>query len=225
MALRALPPAPPRRVTDLRRRLLADLSLRGAHRHGDVELLAVAVGCRLPIAAQVLEQLDLSALARASVRELVHAGLAPGRAAALFAAWELGRRATHSGTLETWRIRSPSDIAERLLPEMAALEREEVRVAVLNTKNAVVALVTVYSGSLAGSAVRVGEVFHDAVRRHGAAVIVVHNHPSGDPSPSPEDLRITADLVAAGRLLDIELLDHLVLGRDRWVSLRAIGSL
>jgi len=203
---------------------MANLAVRGADAHGDVELLAVATGCQMPAAARVLEKLGGHVLASASVRELVDAGLAPGRAVALFAAWELSRRAMRAGPSGTWRIRSPADLAERLLAEMAALPREELRVAVLNSKNVVTALVTVYVGSLAGSPVRVGEVFHDAVRRHGAAVIVVHNHPSGDPSPSSEDLRITADLVAAGRLLDIELLDHLVLGRDRWVSLRAAGS-
>jgi len=98
-------------------------------------------------------------------------------------------------------------------------------VAVLNTKNVVTALTTVYVGNLAGSAIRVGEVFRDAVRRNGAAVLVVHNHPSGDPTPSGEDLRITTELVRAGHLLDIELLDHVVIGRDRWVSLRAAGAL
>ena len=97
--------------------------------------------------------------------------------------------------------------------------------AVLNTKNVVTALATVYVGNLAGSAVRVGEIYRDAVRRNAAAVLVVHNHPSGDPTPSGEDLRITAELAEAGRLLDIELLDHLVIGRDRWVSLRAAGAI
>ena len=72
---------------------------------------------------------------------------------------------------------------------------------------------------------RVGEVFRDAVRRQAAALVVVHNHPSGDPSPSAEDLRITRELADAGRLLDIELLDHLVIGHGRWVSLRSLGAL
>jgi DNA repair protein RadC len=95
----------------------------------------------------------------------------------------------------------------------------------LNTKNAVTGMVTVYAGNLAGSPVRVGEVFRDAVRRQAAALVVVHNHPSGDPSPSAEDLRITRELADAGRLLDIELMDHLVIGHGRWVSLRAMGAL
>ena len=95
----------------------------------------------------------------------------------------------------------------------------------LDTKNVVTARRTVYRGNLAGSSVRVGEVFRDAVRSCSAAVVVVHNHPSGDPTPSGEDLRITAELAEAGRLLDIELLDHLIIGRGRWSSLRAVGAL
>ena len=92
-----------------------------------------------------------------------------------------------------------------------------------NTRNVVLGRATVYVGNLAGSPVRIGEVFREAVRRQAAAVVVAHNHPSGDPSPSGEDLRITAELAEAGRLLDIELLDHLVIGHGRWVSLRAAG--
>jgi DNA repair protein RadC len=108
---------------------------------------------------------------------------------------------------------------------MGHLEREELRSVLLNTKNVVTAMVTVYAGNLAGSSVRIGEVFRDAVRRQAASMVVVHNHPSGDPSPSAEDLRITRELAEAGRLLDIDLLDHLVIGHGRWVSLRALGAL
>lgn len=108
---------------------------------------------------------------------------------------------------------------------MGPLEREELRVLLLDTKNVVTAERTVYRGNLAGSSVRVGEVYRDAVRTCAAAIIVAHNHPSGDPAPSGEDLRITGELAEAGRLLDIELLDHLVIGRGRWSSMRALGAL
>jgi DNA repair protein RadC len=138
---------------------------------------------------------------------------------------ELGRRAAAAWPSERWRVRTPADLAERLLPDMSHLEQEELRVVLLNTKNVVTAMVTVYAGNLAGSSVRVGEVFRDAVRRQAAALVVAHNHPSGDPAPSAEDIRITAELRDAGRLLDIELLDHLVIGHGRWVSLRALGAL
>jgi DNA repair protein RadC len=193
---------------------------------GDVELLAIATGSRSGAAALVVERLSgVREVASATVQELIDAGLAPGRAAALAAGCEIGRRGSAVLPAGRWVVRAPGDVAQRLLPEMSGLEREELRVAVLNTKNVVTGLTTVYVGNLAGSAIRVGEVFSDAVRRNGAAVLVVHNHPSGDPTPSGEDLRITRELAQAGRLLDIELLDHVVIGRDRWVSLRAAGAL
>jgi len=204
---------------------LTRLGRSGVEACGDVELLAIATGRRLSQAALLLECIGgMQGVASATTHELNRAGLAPGRAAALASACEIGRRGAAALPDSRWVVRSPSDLAERLLPGMSRLEREELRVAVLNTKNVVTALATVYVGNLAGSAVRVGEVYRDAVRRNAAAVLVVHNHPSGDPTPSREDLRITAELAEAGRLLDIELLDHLVIGRDRWVSLRATGA-
>jgi DNA repair protein RadC len=151
-------------------------------------------------------------------------GLGGAPASRLGWALELARRMAASGADPGWRIRSPSDVGERLRPAMRHLEQEELRVLLLNTKNLVTGMVTVYVGNLAGSSVRVGEVFRDGVRRQAAAIVVVHNHPSGDPSPSADDLRITAELAEAGRLLDIELLDHVVVARDGWVSLRALGA-
>ncbi|HEY6056905.1 MAG TPA: DNA repair protein RadC, partial [Candidatus Limnocylindrales bacterium] len=174
-------------------------------------------------ALALVDPAGLAGLAHADLADLLPIG--PRRAAALVAAVELGRRAASAWPTEGWRIRSPADLAERLLPAMGHLPREELRSVLLNTKNAVTGMVTVYVGNLAGSPVRVGEVFRDAVRRHAAALVVVHNHPSGDPAPSPEDVRITRELAEAGRLLDIELLDHLVIGHGRWVSLRALGAL
>ena len=205
---------------------LTKLGRSGPQACGDVELLAMATGIRLARAALVIERLGgLRSVASAATQELINAGLAPGRAAALAAGCEIGRRGIAALPDGRWVVRAPGDVAQRLLPEMGSLEREELRVALLNTKNVVTALTTVYTGNLAGSAIRVGEVFRDAVRRNAAAVLVVHNHPSGDPTPSGEDLRITAELAQAGHLLDIELLDHVVIGRDRWVSLRAAGAL
>jgi DNA repair protein RadC len=225
MALSALPSAAPSPV-DLRARARGRLARQGPAECGDADLLALATGCRLPLAAELLEHVGgSSGLCGASVSELVHAGLSPSRAVAAVAAFELARRARDAPRHGTWRIRTPTDLAERFVAEMGGLEREELRVVLLNTKNAVSAVVTVYRGNLAGSPVRVGEVFRDAVRRHAAAIAVIHNHPSGDPAPSGEDVRITRELAAAGRLLDIELLDHLIVAHDRWVSMRAIGAL
>lgn len=167
----------------------------------------------------------IASVLRAHPVELRLAGLAPAAAARVVTVLELGRRAARSPSPEPWTVRTPADAAEPLVDAMGALEREELRVLLLDTKNVVVGERTVYRGNLAGSSVRVGEVFRDAVRACSAAVVVIHNHPSGDPSPSGEDLRITAELAEAGRLLDIELLDHLVVGRGRWTSLRALGAI
>ena len=120
-------------------------------------------------------------------------------------------------------IRTPRDLAELLVDEMSALEREELRVALLNTKNRVLAVETVYLGNVSAALVRVGELFASAVRMTAAGVILVHNHPSGDPTPSPDDHRLTAEMVAAGRLLDIAVLDHLVIGGSSYVSMRDLG--
>ena len=122
-----------------------------------------------------------------------------------------------------WTIRSPGDVADRLILQMGRLEREELRAVLLNTKNAVLRVTTVYQGNVSSSLVRVGELFRDAVRLNASGLILVHNHPSGDPTPSPDDLHLTAEALAAGRLLDIELLDHLVIGHDAYVSLRDRG--
>jgi DNA repair protein RadC len=192
----------------------------------DGELLALATGLPLGQARLILDGCGgLLGLARSEVAELMEvAHLSGARVAAVRAAIELGRRVAAAPADPGWRVRTPADVGQRLLPAMRPLEREELRTLLLNTKNVVTAMVTVYVGNLAGSSVRVAEVFRDAVRRQAAAVVVVHNHPSGDPTPSSDDLRITAELAEAGRLLDIELLDHVVLGATGWVSIRSLGA-
>jgi len=109
--------------------------------------------------------------------------------------------------------------------QMASLEREELRVILLNTKNRVLSDQTVYQGNVSASLIRVGELFREAVRANATGVILVHNHPSGDPTPSPDDLHLTAETLAAGRMLDIDLLDSIVIARGDggWVSLRNRG--
>ena len=195
----------------------------------DEDLLAIAVGdgpSARRLARRLLDRFgSLRNVLRATPAELRVAGLSSRAALRLNAVVELGRRVARAWPDDPWLIRSPGDAAEPLLDEMSAMEREELWVLMLDTKNVVTARRSVYRGNLAGSSVRVGEVFRDAVRTCAAAVVVVHNHPSGDPTPSGEDLRITAELAEAGRLLDIELLDHLIIGRGRWTSLRAAGAL
>jgi DNA repair protein RadC len=150
-------------------------------------------------------------------------GIGPAKAAQIKAAIELGRRLTVEAPEERPAIHSPGDAAALVQYEMSALEQEELRVMLLDTRNRVLDIVPVYRGSLNSSQVRVGELFKDAIRRNSAAVIIVHNHPSGDPAPSPDDVALTRAIVEAGKLLDIEVLDHLVIGRGRYVSLKERG--
>jgi DNA repair protein RadC len=121
-------------------------------------------------------------------------------------------------------IREARDVARLLQPEMALLDQEQLRILVLNTKNQVIAAPTISSGTVNQSQVRPAEVFRPAIRANATAIIVVHNHPSGDPTPSRDDVRVTADLVEAGRLLDIEVLDHIVIGQGRHASLKERGE-
>jgi DNA repair protein RadC len=195
------------------------------------ELLSVLWGTGRPGASAYQLATDLLALhgslaelARADHLELARLpGIGSARAAQLLAAFELGRRSLAEWPIERWRVRTPRDVADRLTPQMAYLEREELRVLLLNTKNVVLRQSTVYQGNVSAALVRVAELFRDAVRTHAAGLIVVHNHPSGDPEPSPDDLHLTAEAIAAGRLLDIPLLDHIVIARDAYVSLRDRG--
>jgi DNA repair protein RadC len=166
----------------------------------------------------------LIGLARAADVELEAVpGVGPVRAAQLSAAFELGRRVVTDWPQGRWTVRTPRDVGERLVPQMGYLEREELRVVLLNTRNVVLRQVTVYQGNVSSSLVRIGELFRDAVRLSATGVILVHNHPSGDSTPSPDDLRLTAEALAAGRLLDIQLLDHLIVAGDGFVSLRDRG--
>jgi DNA repair protein RadC len=121
------------------------------------------------------------------------------------------------------KIKSPTDIAGLLMVEMGHLDQEELRTVLLDTKNQLQGIATVYRGSLNASLIRVCEVFKEAVRRNSAALIVAHNHPSGSPEPSPEDVLVTHEIVAAGKLLDIEVLDHIVIGQGKWISMRQRG--
>lgn len=167
---------------------------------------------------------DLMQLGRADVLELTGVpGVGAARAAQLLAAFEIGRRCVAARQSSSWCVRAPRDVADRLAPEMAALEREELRVLLLNTKNIVLREKTVYVGNVSGAIVRVAELFRDAVRVQAAGIIVVHNHPSGDPEPSPDDVHLTAEAVAAGRLLDVPVLDHVVVAHNGYVSLRDRG--
>ena len=207
------------------------LALRGPGGLTTAELIALLWGSgvkgrsAVELATDALTAHDgLAGLARASDIELAAIpGVGSAKAAQLVAAFELGRRLLADWPTARWLIRGPRDVADRLILQMGGLEREELRVVILDTKNHVLRVATVYQGNVSASLVRVGELFRDAVRLNAAAVILVHNHPSGDPTPSPDDLHLTSEALAAGRLLDIALLDHLVIGHDAYVSMRDRG--
>ncbi|MFQ6100626.1 MAG: DNA repair protein RadC [Anaerolineae bacterium] len=166
----------------------------------------------------------LPGLARASFAELqAEKGLGTAKTAQLKAALELGRRMLLAAPEDRFSVRSPADIAQLLMAEMAHLQQEHFRVLYLNSRNRLLGSETAYVGTLNASHIRVSEVFREAVKRNCAAIIVAHNHPSGDPTPSPEDVEVTRQLVAAGNMLDIEVLDHLIIGQQRFVSLRERG--
>ncbi len=204
-------------------------------RHGpeslsDPELLAIVlrVGSERESAVALASRLlakfkGLGGLARATLGELcAEHGVGAAKAAQIKAALELGKRLMASSPSERPVVRSPQDVA-RLLGEMALLEQEHLRVILLSTRNHVLRVPEIYKGTVNSASVRVAEVFREAVREGCPAIVVVHNHPSGDPEPSAEDVDVTRQLVIAGQLLGIEVLDHIVLARGGYVSLRERG--
>jgi DNA repair protein RadC len=163
-------------------------------------------------------------LDRASIAELCnHAGLGQAKAVELKAAIEIARRLTRVSREAAHQVRSPEDVAALMTSSMSRLEQEHLKIVLLNTRNRVIDIKQVCAGSLNIAAVRVGEIYREPIRQNAAAVVLVHNHPSGDPTPSPEDARLTTAAREAGDLLDIELLDHIVIGNPDFVSLKERG--
>ena len=164
----------------------------------------------------------LGGLGRAAFAELcAEKGLGEGKVSQLLAALELGRRFVSLAPEERLTINGPEDVANFVASDMAALEQEHLRVALLNTRNEVLSTEDIYIGNVNSSVVRPAEVFRPAIRSNATSIIAVHNHPSGDPTPSGADVSITRDLVESGKMLGIELLDHLVIGSgNRFVSMK-----
>lgn len=198
---------------------------------GTTELLAILLGTGtrglgvLPLAEHLLSAFgSLVDLSQARVEEIERVnGVGPAKAAALLAAFELGRRMEAPAPDARYAIHSPADAARLLLPLMRHLDREHFRTVLLNTRHEVLAMAEVAVGNLDSAPIHPREVFKEAVRRSAAAVIIAHNHPSGNPEPSADDLAITERLRAAGRIVGIEVLDHLIIGHGSYVSLRERG--
>jgi DNA repair protein RadC len=166
----------------------------------------------------------LGGLARAPYTELTRVkGVGDTKAIELQAVFELGRRLNTAAPEDKPMVKSPADAAS-LLSDMSVLEQEMMRTLLLDTKNRVLAIRTVYTGSVNTTVIRVAELFREAIRQNCTALIIAHNHPSGDPTPSPEDVAVTSEIVKAGKLLDIDVLDHLVIGAgQKFVSLKERG--
>lgn len=195
----------------------------------NAELVAILLRSGVPgenaitVAMRILAEFDgLAGLARVGYAELCEQrGLNHAKSSEIMAALELGRRIASLAPEERARISCPQDAASLLAAEMEPLVQENLVVLLLNTRNQVVGRRTIYIGTVNSSAVRPAEVLRPAIRENAPSFVVAHNHPSGDPTPSPEDIAVTRDLAAAGKLMDIELLDHLIIGRGgRFTSLK-----
>lgn len=227
-------PAPRPTIKDLpaaerpRERLLA----QGPEALSNTELLAILLrtGRRGVTALQLAHELlshgekadgdELQHLLHSPVAELAaRCGIGLAKAAQLKAAVELGARVQRTRP-ERVRIRQPDDAAQLVMESMRQLDREHFKIILLDTKNQVLGVEAISIGSLNSSIVHPREIFKAPIRRSANAIILVHNHPSGDPTPSPEDREVTRRLVEAGRLLGIEVLDHIIIGDRRFVSLR-----
>jgi len=203
----------------------------GAQALSHAELLAILLrtGTRsesaIMIAQRILAQSGgLRGLADSGVEELVEIkGVGPAKAVQLRAAIELGRRMVASRLTESVVIRSPRDAAELLTEQLRYLQKEHFVCLFLNTKNVVIAQETLSIGSLNASIVHPREVFRAAIKYSSASIVCAHNHPSGDPAPSPEDIAITKRLVESGQIVGIDVLDHIVVGDGRFVSLKEQG--
>jgi len=207
------------------------LLIEGVSSLSNTELLAVLLrtGTKeesvLALAGRILHHFDgLRMLKDATVEELTNInGIGIAKAAQLIAAFELGRRMVRIEYKERYSIRSPEDCANYMMEEMRFLQQEHFVCLYLNTKNQVMHRQTVFIGSLNASIVHPREVFREAFRRSAASIICLHNHPSGDPAPSREDIEVTKRLAECGKIMGVDLLDHIIIGEHRFVSLKEKG--
>jgi DNA repair protein RadC len=203
------------------------LQMYGASTLSTLELLAYLLGNHtnhqdtLSTAEKLLATYSLSQLQTADWADLTSlGGLSKAQAQHLNIICELARRLASAEPEKRIQIKSSADAAMLLKPMMIHLDHEELRVLLLDTRNRVIANVLAYKGTVNSSVLRSAEIFKLAITRNCPSIIIAHNHPSSDPTPSPEDMEITEQLAAAGKLLDIELLDHLIIGNPRFVSLK-----
>ncbi len=206
------------------------LEKQGANVLNDAELIAILLrtGVRGSSAIEIAQRLlinfkGLSGLQLASFSELCKVeGVGKAKTAQIKAAIELGLRLSKYTPEEKPLLSSPQDVANQVQYKMAGLEQEELWVLLLDSRNRHMRTIQLYRGSLNSSSVRPAEIFKDAIRHNAASLIIVHNHPSGDPSPSPEDVNLTRMLIEAGEMLELPVLDHVIIGSRGTASIKAL---
>ncbi len=207
------------------------LRLRGAAALTDAELLAIVLntGVRgesvVDVARRLLDEYGgLYGLVRADLEDLQRShGLGLAKASKLKAVMAMAQRISATNPQDRPQIQTPDDVFALLGSEMLSLDHEELRVVLLDTKNRVLRVATVYQGSVNSAQVRVAEIFKDALRQNAPGIVVVHNHPSGDPTPSAADVSLTSEICRAGQILGIDVIDHLIIGVGQFRSLRRLG--
>ncbi len=210
-----------------RERLIA----QGADSLSNQELIAILLrtGTKeesvLVLANRMLSFFDkIQDLRDATIEELMSVkGIGKAKAVQILASVEIGKRLYRKNSLERYTIRSPEDAAAYLMTDMTALNQEHFVVLFLNVKNEVLHKQTIFIGSLNSSIVHPRDIFREAVKRSAASIVVSHNHPSGNPAPSPEDIEVTKRLTEAGSIIGIEVLDHVIIGDHKFISLKEKG--
>ena len=199
----------------------------------NTELIAVLLGSgiggmsAIGLAERILTQTGgLAGLCEITAEDLIDIpGIGPKKAATIISALELGRRASTPGARKRMKVSTPSDMADFFMEDMRHLKKEHFKVLLLNVRLEVMGLETVSIGDLAGAPVHPRETFEPAIRKGAAAVCFAHNHPSGDPEPSEDDIKVTKRLVECGDILGIRVLDHIIIGDGSFRSLKEEGYL
>lgn len=207
----------------------------GAKALTNVELLAILLhsGTKEKSVIEISNDLinkykieGLASLVNISPQELISIkGLGPAKTATLLASIELGLRLAKKPTTEKISIKTPRDVANFVMPRLRYEKKEHFSLLLLDTKNQIIAFPDISIGSLNASIVHPREVFHCAINHFSSSIILVHNHPSGDPTPSIEDINITKKLINGGKILDIEILDHIIIGDNKFTSLKQQGMI
>jgi len=218
------------RISDLREenRPRERLINEGAQALSDGELLAVLLGSgvrgknAIDLGNQILKELGgFSGIHRADIASIEDIlGVGEAKAARIKAAVELGNRLAKENQVDQFTIRAPEDVVKLVGLELRGKEQEELWVLWLNVRNKVIGIDRLYRGSQDSSSVRVSEIFTRAIRNSAYAIILVHNHPSGESNESPEDVNITRSVVDAGKLLDVRVLDHIIIGQNDFTSIK-----